>query len=247
MNGIFYFSSTGNSLLAAKRIKEKIGGELIYIPDYKGDCSEFEKLVVVTPVYAFSPAAPAFDFLSSLKSRAPLYVVLTYGGKTFGAEKVTARLCAEKGLNLKAVHGIRMPVNFTVVAPIPQRFINSALKSAPKRIEKVVNDIALEKECLPKIKPSGEEVKLKTRESFNKMGKGLSAGEECVLCGKCVSSCPAGNITVQDGKIQFGDKCLMCLGCYHRCPQKAIKYNNKNYKLRYFNPEIDESEIGKSE
>ena len=29
MNGIFYFSSTGNSLYIAKQIKEKLDGEII--------------------------------------------------------------------------------------------------------------------------------------------------------------------------------------------------------------------------
>ena len=46
MNGIFYFSSTGNSLYLSKRIKSKLGGKIIYIPNYQGDASEFEKIIV---------------------------------------------------------------------------------------------------------------------------------------------------------------------------------------------------------
>lgn len=33
--GILYFSSTGNSLYISKKIKEKLGGEIKYIPNYK--------------------------------------------------------------------------------------------------------------------------------------------------------------------------------------------------------------------
>lgn len=45
----------------------------------------------------------------------------------------------------------------------------------------------------------------------------------CVGCGVCVSNCPAGNITMRDGKPHFGGKCTMCMSCAFRCPKDAVR------------------------
>ena len=50
MNGIFYFSGTGNSLWLAKQVKIRLGGEIRYIPKWNGDISVYDKLIIVCPV-----------------------------------------------------------------------------------------------------------------------------------------------------------------------------------------------------
>ena len=40
MTEVFYFSSTGNSLYAAKRIADELEGRLRYIPKYEGGDTE---------------------------------------------------------------------------------------------------------------------------------------------------------------------------------------------------------------
>ena len=52
MLGILYFSATGNSLYIAKKLRESLGGEVIYIPSYQGDCSEFDNVILVTPIHS---------------------------------------------------------------------------------------------------------------------------------------------------------------------------------------------------
>ena len=54
MTGILYFSSTGNSLYIAQKIQKKLGGKILYIPAYGGDGSEFDTLILVTPIYRIS-------------------------------------------------------------------------------------------------------------------------------------------------------------------------------------------------
>jgi hypothetical protein len=53
MIGILYFSSTGNSLYIAQKIQSKMGGQIKYIPNYKGNGNEFEKIILVTPIYSY--------------------------------------------------------------------------------------------------------------------------------------------------------------------------------------------------
>lgn len=46
--------------------------------------------------------------------------------------------------------------------------------------------------------------------------------KKCIGCGKCISSCPAGNITLKDGTFTFGGKCDLCMACSFGCPKDAI-------------------------
>lgn len=46
---------------------------------------------------------------------------------------------------------------------------------------------------------------------------------KCVGCGLCAANCPAGNITLRDGRPHFSYHCTMCMSCAFRCPQDAVR------------------------
>jgi len=50
MNGIFYFSSTGNTLYIAEQIKAELGGEIRFIPKFTGDVNTYDKMIIVSPI-----------------------------------------------------------------------------------------------------------------------------------------------------------------------------------------------------
>jgi len=54
-------------------------------------------------------------------------------------------------------------------------------------------------------------------------GKRIKVLEHCTECGWCAKRCPAGNITVTNGKPTFGGKCHFCLKCIYGCPSKALQ------------------------
>ena len=118
------------------------------------------------------------------------------------------------------------------------------MKKAEKRIDDIISKIKNGEHRVPKKCKTKERTYLKNKANWHLMGKCFSDNGDCVMCEKCVSACPSGNISLACGKITFADKCVACLGCYHRCPQKAIVYLNKRKKDRYINPFIDESSIG---
>lgn len=246
MLGILYFSSTGNSLYIAKKVKEKLGGEILYIPKYSGDGSEFEKIIIVTPIYSFGLPVHVFDLLERLDKSKEIVVIQNYGGMVGGADRLFYDLAKNKfGLNIKSIFKLKMPENFTLVMSPPKFYIKSILKSADKRISKVVDAIANENYTLPKQKKTKEKTYFKNKSNWHLIGERFSVNKKCVKCGKCVSICPAQNISLKNGKIEFGDGCVACLGCFHRCPNQAIIYRGKDNKKRYVNPNVDESEIGK--
>lgn len=244
MLGILYFSSTGNSLYIAKKIHAELGGKICYIPKYKGMGSEFDKLIIVTPIHSYGLPKLVYDILPKLDKNKKLIIVQNYGGMVAGADYFTYNYCQKLGLNIKSVFTLKMPENFTTTFTVPKFYIKSVLKSADARIAKVVDAIKEGQYRVPNKTRTREQKYLKNMSNWHKIGERFTVSEDCIRCGKCIKVCPVNNISMKEGKVEFGDKCVACLGCYHRCPKKAIRYMNKKKKDRYLNPNIDEKELG---
>lgn len=244
-NGILYFSGTGNSLYIAQRIQKEIGGDIKFIPNYLGNGSEFDKIILVTPVYSFGMPKHVYELIPKLDRVVPVIVVQNFGGMACGADYLLYEYCLKIGVNLQSLFLLQMPENFTTTFTVPTLYIKSILKNCEKRIDKIIDDIKNERYILPSKKPTKEGMFLKNLSNWFKVGQSFSVSEACVKCGKCVDICPVNNIELKEDKIIFSNKCVACLGCYHRCPEKAILYKNHKKKDRYINPNIIESDIGK--
>jgi len=46
--------------------------------------------------------------------------------------------------------------------------------------------------------------------------------KSCNNCGVCVDNCPMENIYRKRGRIKFGWKCVLCMRCLYSCPKKSI-------------------------
>lgn len=243
--GILYFSGTGNSLYIAKRIQAAIGGEIKYIPNYNGTGSEFDKIVLVTPIYSFGMPKYVYELIPKLDRMVPIVVVQNFGGMIGGADYLMYEYCSKNGVNLQSLFLLQMPENFTTTFTVPELYIKRVLNNAEKRIDKIIEDIKNKNYVLPSKKKTKEGMFLKNYSNWYKVAQNFVVNDKCLKCQKCVSICPAKNIILDDGKIKFGTKCIACLGCYHRCSQKAILYKNHKKKDRYVNPNINENDIGK--
>ena len=68
---------------------------------------------------------------------------------------------------------------------------------------------------------------------FNKFARSTKAfftEDSCNGCGLCARNCPAGTISLMNGKPAWGRQCYQCLRCIHECPQKAIQYGKGTEK-----------------
>ncbi len=246
MTGIFYFSATGNSLYISQKIREKMGGKIIYIPTYMGNGNEFDKIIVVSPIYSSGLPVHVYDFLPRLDNERELFIVLNYGGMVGGADYFVYAYSRQKGLNVKGIFALKMPENYTLTFTVPKFYLKRVLNSADKRIDRVISKITCDEPTLPRKKKTKEKIYYKNKANWHLIGERFWVSEDCIGCGKCIGLCPAQNISMENGKITFGNACVACLGCYHRCPQKAIRYLRKKKKDRYINPCIDEKLIGKN-
>ena len=244
MTGIFYFSSTGNSLYIAKRIGDSFSESVFFIPHYQGGFDQFQDIVIVSPVYSFGLPKHVYDFLITLPKTPAIYVVLNYGGMMGGADYYTYQLAKTHKVNIRAVYAVKMPENFTLTFSTPQLYNRMILKSAEKKTERLIDRIKSKQEHLPSKKKTNEAAYEKNKANWHLLAADFSVKDNCTKCKKCIRLCPVENIAIVEDKIRFSDKCVACLGCYHRCPQKAIVYKNKHKKDRYINPYVEESEIG---
>ena len=78
--------------------------------------------------------------------------------------------------------------------------------------------------------------------------KGLASKDylvdkKCSGCGTCLKVCPAGNITIEDGKPKFGNKCYKCYACIHNCPKNALHLKNEKSSKRWRNENVTLKDI----
>ncbi|MBQ6612165.1 MAG: 4Fe-4S binding protein [Alistipes sp.] len=51
----------------------------------------------------------------------------------------------------------------------------------------------------------------------------IPRAEICQNCGKCVSRCPVGAISMADPRETDAEKCIVCMACVAECPIQARK------------------------
>ena len=106
---ILYYSGTGNSRYAAKRIGREIGDEVLNLFERlkERDFSELHSerpWVVVTPVYAWRIPRILQEWLleTELTGSRQIYFVVTCGAGIGNAGKYARALCERKGMNTEA-------------------------------------------------------------------------------------------------------------------------------------------------
>lgn len=246
---ILYFSGTGNSEYAARRIGAAIDDEV---------CNLFGRLQKqdTTPMYSDKPwvvAAPTYawriprlvsDWLrqTELTGSKDIYFVLTCGGGIGNAGAYLKKLCAAKAMRYQGCAEIVMPENYIAMFGTPEKAeAVQTIRAACAPIDAVSRAI-IEGKALaePKIRILDRVLSGVVNSSFYPMcvsAKKFRVTEKCISCGKCVGLCPMENIQMKDGKPVWGNRCTHCMACICRCPAEAIEYGKHSVGLpRYVFP-----------
>ena len=246
---ILYFSGTGNSEYAAKRIAAEIGDDTLNLfrkirgRDYTPLDSE-RPWVVVTPTYGWRMPHIVSDWLAKTKltGSKEIYFAMTCGGNIGNAGKYLKKLCADKGLQYRGCMQIVMPENYIAIfsAPAPEE-AEKTIRAAQSAIDAAAAAIG-KHQAIPETKVSGLG-RLSSgvvNDLFYPLfvhAKKFRVTDACVSCGKCVKLCPTKNIKLKDGRPVWKDRCTHCMACICRCPAEAIEYGRHTEgKLRYVFP-----------
>lgn len=242
---VYYFSGTGNSRYAARRIGALTGEEVRFLPSLDPYAEDLEKgkdktVGFVFPVYAWGVPPIVMDFIKRLpeamvetirRGDVPVWCVATCGDETGMAVEMFRKGLSERGITLSGAWSLIMP-NVYVLLPgfgtDPEEVETRKTAEAEERLAHIAGCIA--KGGWEEDVHLGPWPRMKTAlvyPLFRRWGvdtKKWHATDVCVGCGKCAGACPVGNIAMADGRPHWGQDCTSCCACFHVCPTGAVQY-----------------------
>ena len=243
---IFYYSGTGNSKYAAKRIADALGDTLLSMNERikAGDFSPVEtgeRLVVVTPTYAWRIPRIVRDWLmkTELRGAERIWFVMTCGSEIGDAGRYNRALCQAKGVGCMGTAQLVMPENYIAMFNAPQADEARAIVAkAEPDIDRVIASIRAEEAFAPTRRNLYDRFMSGPVNpifySFCVKADAFTASDACVGCGRCEKLCPTNTVTLHDGRPVWGKGCTHCMACICYCPAAAIEYGKKSLgKPRY--------------
>ena len=251
-NLIYCFSGSGNCLDIAKNIAKALGDtDIVMMRKFPAvtDAREAERVGFVVPCYAGGLPGNVEQYVKAVKVSPDAYRfgVVSYSGYP--------------GVGLRKIHDIIHLDYWTGISHhcsaiwlFPHKLMMPALPlgKAQQRSEKLAREAAAD--ILAKKKREGKpgafflnalEAKAWPMLS-KKKAESLTVTDACIACGQCEKICPAGNITIADGKPRFGISCIGCLSCLQYCPAQAINMGGATLKReRYHNVNVPAAELMK--
>lgn len=242
---IFYFTGTGNSLFAAKRLLNKNEkliniAEAMHKSEYEYKAEDNEAVAFIFPVYFYTIPSIVSEFISKIKidNASYIYAVITCGGSIHQAGSILKKLLKQNDLTLNYVSELLMPDNsmlFYQIPPISKA--SKRLEKAEIRLKEIQRDISNRTEIqINDFTLISDIVSLGYKWS-NKTAK-FYADKNCIACGLCQIICPEKAIMIKDGKPEWTkESCSKCSACINRCPKEAIQYGSLTKRRnRYRNP-----------
>jgi ferredoxin len=247
---IYYYTGTGNSLWVARTLAKELGEtDLVSIPDLTGrdQIDGADVIGLVFPVYIWGVPAPIVKFAGRLRGLRPSYVfaVAVNGGQVSNTLVELGDLLKTNGIDLSSGFEIRTPSNYIPWGgPGPKEKQNQLFDEGRAKLARIAAHVRDRKTGPTEKGPLWQRLvftlfhKLTFDKVPNMDGK-FWVDEKCNECGLCAKVCPAGNITIDNGKPSWNHRCEQCLACIQWCPREAIQYGRKTPQYeRYHHPEI---------
>jgi ferredoxin len=268
---IYYFSGTGNSLVTARNIAEKMNGKLISIPsvmDQKSIKTDAEVIGIVFPVYYATNdcGIPLIigRFIRKLEhiDSKYLFAVCTSGYMPGETIENLSKLIQSRGAKLAA--GFTVTMSNKILTREKQLKMFNSWK---KKIEVIYENVRVRKKSkletrgilgkllftplLLIIKPvflsRYKRLSNSSRLPFNKLiplaDRSFQYDEKCNGCGICTRVCPVNNIKMVENRPFWQHHCENCYACYGWCPEEAIHGDIVSYNERYHHPEAEISDM----
>jgi ferredoxin len=240
---IYYFSGTGNTLLACREVAETLGERGVEARLHPIEHSDPSKIVPGHTLGIAFPGAAAvtypivYDFIRGLPPGGGVgaFALATLGGGTLNVNGHIRGMLEAKGYTPLGAKEIRMPFNTLI-----RKYDDKRVKEQIKRGEKAAHDFAVdlaEGEAhwlrIPLL-PDFAAWALGSRRAWSFYGSLTPLhrdDEKCTGCGLCERICPAKAMRV-GARVENLPGCQLCLRCVSYCPSEALYYA-RNLFARY--------------
>ncbi|MCK9278143.1 MAG: EFR1 family ferrodoxin [Methanoculleus sp.] len=251
---IYYFTGTGNSLAAARKIAGALGEtELVPIASLANTPGPVtptaDRVGIVCPVYDSGVPVMVAEFAERLGlSRANYtFAVVTMAGMGVAAlHQLNGIFSKRQNQKLDAAFAVTMPGNFPPLARLPAgEKCDRVLGKADIRLGEIAQAIGSGRAVPPGFAPVSRLLKALIYGPFAAGARGagerFSVSDACTGCGTCAKVCPAGNLTLVDGRPAWAQQCELCCACLHFCPVEAIQLHmmrGTEGRGRYRHPDL---------
>ena len=235
---IYYFTGTGNSLAAAKKIALALGDcEHVPIASLRNTPGEItppaDRVGIICPVYDAGLPVIVAEFAGRLDlSRATYtFAVVTLGGIGVSAlHQLNSIVRKKQDRNLDAAFAVKMPGNFPPVGRSrPVEPGDPVLTAADAHLTEIAGLIGKGIPVPPGFSPLSALIRLVSWGSFSRSVRGsdkaFSVSDTCTSCGTCAEVCPVKNIWMEQDRPVWQHHCECCCACLHFCPVEAIQLN----------------------
>lgn len=242
---VLYFSGTGNSRYAARKIAEISGDEIISInqrikEDNYSPVTSQKPLVFVGPVYAGRLPRVMEGYIKKVafSGKERVYFIGTCAQTPWQTVKYIEKICEQKGFFLIGFNSIVMPQGYIAGGGTQPKEVNEQIlkEAEPKIIQ--IGEAIRDVRPLPREQPGGAVMSTVLNPIMYSMmisAKGFAVTDKCTGCGKCQERCALNNIKMANGRPVWGRKCTHCMACIAGCPHEAIEYGKKTAGLpRYY-------------
>lgn len=204
MNGVVFYSNTGQSAAVAEYFAEKLRYPLFDIG--KAEKGSYENLVLVFPVHCQNLPHAVKEFLKNCEAE-NLTAIATYGKMCCGnvIYEIEKKYCKNvvAGAYIPAKHAYVADddsfMQFDRLAPVVEKIKNPSKAAIPKLYKNPFADF------FPGLR--------------SRIGVKLIRNSDCNGCGVCTKQCDLSAIKsgIPDGK------CIRCLKCVEVCPRRALQ------------------------
>lgn len=235
---IFYFTGTGNSRYAAKKIADGTNdiiydmSELLKSGKMSYTVKTGEKVGFVFPIYYSGLPSVVSDFLENINIIADndcyIYAVITCGANAVGADTMFRKAISKYTFETSYVYELKMPDNYVMMYnPCDKETAEKFMNHADRDISDIIDNLNNNKKGGFNSGIKGKIMSSVMQKLYSVMRttKQFYVTNECISCGKCEKDCPIDVIKMTDGKpVWTQSKCAHCTACINKCPAKAIQF-----------------------
>jgi ferredoxin len=251
---LFYFTGTGNSLAAARKIAVGLGEcDVVSILADKAEerAAGAMRVGIVFPVYIWGVPPIVARFMEKLRppSQAYVFAVSVAGGGGCGTVRQARRILRSAGGELHAGFEILLPNNYVPLGIPNEKKQQRMCAKASAKIDSIVASVQRGDRLYHPGWPflnwvfSGILYKISIPH-LAEIDKSFFASDGCNGCSMCAKVCPSANIEMANGRPKWLHRCEQCWACFHWCPQNAVQYGrNSAGKTRYHHPDVKAADL----